>query len=1213
MRTQLVKSIPLAAIVTSLSCGDLTGPTQVASPPPRTSLVDSRSGGAQGFYFLPPIAPATTYAGEFDADRSPSVDVCRLGAGGSCVSTIATFVRGTGTDAVRVDSIAQHYIVQWHTAKTAVAPGETYRVAVSDGSLALGHADVRIVQRASEAKSVPGGFIPLVVGATLPVKFRLEAISGGNVDRLEIHPRTFLLPGTGASLRLEVRAYDATGQPVIPGPISWTSSRPSVIAVSSTGIVTANVGSGSSQLTAQVGSVVSSAVLGLVAETASDALLISDDNVLPAPDAFFNSLSRQSPVINATSAAAVMVPLDPAAPYQPGWRYKTWLTGVEPQVGQIVISQGESPIGGRVVSVAPSGSNFEVTMELIPLNEMLPGLAIDERFELDVDYSDITPSVLAEFDVRAADGGMTFSPKRDFRFARGIGDARKPSAVLDSEIEFSAGPFDCKVVTSAAPVQPVVSNYTYQVNPDLSLDVVYGVLSGLQKFIVRGSVDASVAVTQQFPAQVEQKLECELHLATIFLPIAGPLSLFLGGNIPVGVGFEVAGKLAVGNIGVESSASTGAAIAIGIDYSAGPGPFASITPAASTGSFKLLYPDESSDLRNDFSASAFGYAKLQLGNPFIEDLQFEAFGAKVGPKQSFAIATPESQAGDPAYASGIKLSLDFEAGTGSELSAIGNLLGLNMSALKNEASTPLAQTPRIVSFQISPSQVGAESSSGEGEEVSFILSLDPVTYLGSYAVDSIELRRRKNVEGGGFVLEEVPGGCGRIAPTVNQSLFSCQTSLPESWAGVQTVYAFVKPKLFGVSLPMLFELSEDAKATVTVDIADIVVTPSSATVEAGETQQFSATVTGLSNNAVSWSATGGTINWSGTYVAGNTPGNYLVVAASAVNPTLSDTAEVVVTGSSEVSGITVTPAAVWLAPGQTRTFTAVVEGSDDQSVTWTATGGLITPSGVFTAGLDTGVYDVKATSIADPTRESTAAVTIAEGSVAALPNLRVALGAGSTVGWSMNVGPIGSDNKDAAPNDLDGVSLVATSSTTRSWEDDPALPGSQAGNGTASGTAALDLVFGKDPVTENLIMISDDENLTTQATISGYGFAEAGASSSTHQVRFAVTGSVAISITMQCSLTLSVAESELGGQRSAVALYRLVGSTATMLSSETLCEGAGQQSATFTERLFTGVYFIQTDTQIKSLAATEVGDFPGFPRNSASASGRAGYAIVFTP
>ena len=68
-----------------------------------------------------------------------------------------------------------------------------------------------------------------------------------------------------------------------------------------------------------------------------------------------------------------------------------------------------------------------------------------------------------------------------------------------------------------------------------------------------------------------------------------------------------------------------------------------------------------------------------------------------------------------------------------------------------------------------------------------------------------------------------------------------------------------------------------------------------------------------------------------------------------------------------------------------------------------------------------------------------------------------------------------------------------------------------------------------------------------------------------------------------------------------------------MLSSETLCEGAGQQSATFSQRLFTGVYFIQTDTHIKSLAATDVGDIPGFPRNSASASGRAGYSIVFSP
>ena len=105
------------------------------------------------------------------------------------------------------------------------------------------------------------------------------------------------------------------------------------------------------------------------------------------------------------------------------------------------------------------------------------------------------------------------------------------------------------------------------------------------------------------------------------------------------------------------------------------------------------------------------------------------------------------------------------------------------------------------------------------------LTLDPVTYMSAYAVDSIVLVRKKAAAGGAFTLEQVPGGCGQIAPTTGQSSFSCETVLPESWSGPQTVYAFVKPKLFGFSVPLLFELSDDAKATFTVDSVSISLSP----------------------------------------------------------------------------------------------------------------------------------------------------------------------------------------------------------------------------------------------------------------------------------------------------------------------------------------------------------------------------------------------------
>src|SRR5580658_2037873 len=72
------------------------------------------------------------------------------------------------------------------------------------------------------------------------------------------------------------------------------------------------------------------------------------------------------------------------------------------------------------------------------------------------------------------------------------------------------------------------------------------------------------------------------------------------------------------------------------------------------------------------------------------------------------------------------------------------------------------------------------------------------------------------------------------------------------------------------------------------------ISPVSATVLTGGTQQFTATVTGSRNTAVTWSATGGTISSSGLYTAPATTGAYTVTAASEDNGTNSASATVTV-------------------------------------------------------------------------------------------------------------------------------------------------------------------------------------------------------------------------------------------------------------------------------------------------------------------------------
>ncbi|MGB8721526.1 MAG: hypothetical protein WCD15_02040, partial [Terriglobales bacterium] len=74
--------------------------------------------------------------------------------------------------------------------------------------------------------------------------------------------------------------------------------------------------------------------------------------------------------------------------------------------------------------------------------------------------------------------------------------------------------------------------------------------------------------------------------------------------------------------------------------------------------------------------------------------------------------------------------------------------------------------------------------------------------------------------------------------------------------------------------------------------------PSTANLATGATQQFTATVTGTTNTAVTWSATGGTVSSSGLYTAPATAGTYSVTATSQADTTKSATASVTVTSSS---------------------------------------------------------------------------------------------------------------------------------------------------------------------------------------------------------------------------------------------------------------------------------------------------------------------------
>ena len=93
-----------------------------------------------------------------------------------------------------------------------------------------------------------------------------------------------------------------------------------------------------------------------------------------------------------------------------------------------------------------------------------------------------------------------------------------------------------------------------------------------------------------------------------------------------------------------------------------------------------------------------------------------------------------------------------------------------------------------------------------------------------------------------------------------------------------------------------------------VSSVSVQVTPSTASLQPGSTQQFSATVSGGSSSSVTWSATGGTVSSTGLYTAPATPGNYVVQARSAADTSQSGSATITVLGSSTTPQISFSPA-----------------------------------------------------------------------------------------------------------------------------------------------------------------------------------------------------------------------------------------------------------------------------------------------------------------
>ena len=187
-----------------------------------------------------------------------------------------------------------------------------------------------------------------------PVMLTATAVAGG---RIVVDKASLFLTASGQTARLSASVFDAQGQ-LVPGSVTWTSSARGQVAIDANGQVTA-LGVGSATLVAQADGVRSPPTLAIVAVPRAGTLLVAD-------------------------AQVVTISALRAAPAGGADRYDATLRDfAAPPIGALLLAAETAPIAGRVVAARADPAGLVVTLEQVPL----PQLLADYDIRLAIDLS----------------------------------------------------------------------------------------------------------------------------------------------------------------------------------------------------------------------------------------------------------------------------------------------------------------------------------------------------------------------------------------------------------------------------------------------------------------------------------------------------------------------------------------------------------------------------------------------------------------------------------------------------------------------------------------------------------------------------------------------------------------------------------------------------------------------------------------------------------